>query len=73
MSANRKPAAPVEGQTISRLLTIPEAAQVLSVAEVTVRLWLSKGRLPKVKLGRCVRIPAAAIEAFVQANTTPAR
>lgn len=73
MSAIRNVPSLVEGQAPSRLLTISQAAEILAVAEVTVRLWVSKGRLPKTKLGRCVRIPAAAIEAFVQANTKPAR
>ncbi len=57
----------------SRLLTIPEAAEILAVRPVTIRLWISKGRLPRTKLGRCVRIPAADVERFIQANTTPAR
>jgi excisionase family DNA binding protein len=57
----------------SRLLTIPEVAEILAVKPVTVRLWLSKGRLPRTKLGRCVRIAAGDVERFIQANTTPAR
>jgi excisionase family DNA binding protein len=57
----------------SRLLTIPQAAEILAVKPVTVRSWLTKGLLPRTKIGRCVRIPAASIGQFIQSNTTPAR
>jgi excisionase family DNA binding protein len=57
----------------SRLLTIPEAAEILAVKPVTVRVWLAKGRLSRTKLGRCVRIPASDVERFIHQNTTPAR
>jgi excisionase family DNA binding protein len=53
------------------LLTVAEAAQRLSVRPSTIRSWLSKGRLPRTKCGRCTRVPADAVEAFISANTKP--
>ncbi len=73
MSANRRVPSPVEERALSRLLTIPETAEILAVKPVTIRVWLAKGKLPRTKLGRCVRIPAADVERFICENTTPAR
>ncbi|MGH8644167.1 MAG: helix-turn-helix domain-containing protein [Gammaproteobacteria bacterium] len=47
------------------LLTLPEAAKALSVATRTVRRLIERGELPKVKVGRCVRVPAEAVQAWV--------
>lgn len=55
-----------------RLLTPEQAAEILAVRPVTVRSWIADGRLPRVKLGRCVRVPADAVARFIEANTTPA-
>lgn len=67
------PGPPGAGLENSRLLTIPETAERLAVKPVTVRSWLTKGLLPRTKIGRCVRIPAAEVERFIRENTTPAR
>jgi excisionase family DNA binding protein len=55
------------------LLTVEEAAERLAVRPGTIRSWLGKGLLPRVKCGRCTRIPADAVEIFIAAHTTPAR
>jgi excisionase family DNA binding protein len=55
-----------------RLLTVREAAERLALREGTIRAWLSRRRLPKVRLGRAVRIPAEAVEALIFAGTIPA-
>jgi excisionase family DNA binding protein len=47
------------------LLTLPEAAKALSVGTRTVRRLMERGELPKVKVGRCVRVPAEAVKAWV--------
>lgn len=39
------------------LLTYPEAAQLAGVAEVTVRRWVSTGRLVAYREGRSVWVP----------------
>ena len=56
-----------------QLLTVREVAELLAIREGTVRLWLAQRRLPKVKLGRAVRVPADAVERFVHENTIPSR
>lgn len=38
------------------LLRVEEAAQLATVRPSTIRAWLTQGRLPKVKVGRCTRI-----------------
>ena len=59
---------------MTQLLTVNEAAQILSVKPATVRAWLAARRnLPSVRCGRCVRIPADAIAQFIERNTVPAR
>ncbi len=47
------------------LLTLQETAKALSVAPRTVRRLIERGELPKVKVGRCVRVPADAVQAWV--------
>lgn len=56
-----------------RLLTCAAAAQELGLKEATIRAWITSRRLPCVKLGRAVRVPAEAIEEFIRKNTVPAR
>lgn len=55
------------------LLTIREAARRLALRECTIRAWLARRKLPHVKCGRSVRVPAEAIERFIQENTIPAK
>ena len=56
-----------------KLLSVTQAAEILGVRESTIRAWLLRRVLPRVKCGRAVRIPAQAIEDFVARNTTPAK
>jgi excisionase family DNA binding protein len=55
------------------LLRVHEVAQRLGIKEGTVRLWLSMRKLPRVQCGRSVRVPAEAVEEFIERNTIPAR
>ena len=64
---------PAESSSRSSLLTVAQAAERLAVRPSTVRSWLSKGVLPRTKCGRCTRISADAIDAFIVAHTTSAR
>lgn len=57
----------------NNLLKVSEVAQRLGIKEGTVRLWLSTRRLPRVQCGRAVRIPAEAVQGFIERNTVPAR
>jgi excisionase family DNA binding protein len=64
---------PLAQENSSRaLLTVAQAAERLAVRPSTIRSWLSKGLLPRTKCGRCTRIPAGAIDAFIVAHTTSA-
>ena len=56
----------------TRLLKIPEVAEHLGVAAVTVRLWIAQRRLGHVKLGRAVRVRFDEVIRLVDAGTTPA-
>ncbi len=53
-----------DGQQL--LLTIPQAAQRLGVGRTTVYELTSAGELEVVHIGRCARIPTAALDAFVE-------
>lgn len=44
-------------------LSVADAALALSISPRTVRRMIDDGRLPSVRLNRCVRIPAAALRA----------
>ena len=48
------------------LLTIDEAAQRLGIGRSHAYIFVMKGELPSVKLGRSRRIPAAAVDEFVR-------
>lgn len=56
-----------------KLLTIKEAGEALAVKPATIRAWLLRRKLPRVNCGRAVRIPAEAVERFIERNTVPAR
>jgi excisionase family DNA binding protein len=47
------------------LLTIPQAAAVLSVGRTTVYELIGAGDLEAVHIGRSVRVPVADLHAFV--------
>jgi excisionase family DNA binding protein len=53
-----------DGQQL--LLTIPQAAHRLGVGRTTVYELTSAGELEVVYIGRCARIPAASVDAFVE-------
>ena len=54
---NRSPAG--ENLLVSdRLLTVGQVAENWQVSERTIRRMIADGRLPVVRLGRAVRIPA---------------
>jgi excisionase family DNA binding protein len=56
----------------SRFITVKEAASLLGLAEVTLRVWLAKRRLEYIRIGRAVRIPVAEITRLVDEGTIPA-
>jgi len=54
-----------------RLLSIREAAQLLSIREKTLYQWRWQRRgLPFVKIGRCLKVREKDIAAFIERQTT---
>jgi excisionase family DNA binding protein len=48
-------------------ITTRQASEILGMKITTVRLWLRKGQLPAVKMGRDWKIPASKLQAFMAA------
>lgn len=55
-------------QARGKLLTVAEAAERLNVKERTIRSLLFDRRLPRIKVGRQVRIAETDIETFIEAQ-----
>ncbi len=56
------------------LLRVEQAAELLNVKPSTIRAWLLRRKLPKVRVGaRAVRIPRDSLEKMIAENTVPAR
>jgi excisionase family DNA binding protein len=56
-----------------KLLRVPDVAVWLGLKEGTIRLWIAQRKLPVVKLGRSVRVPADAVEKLILNSTVPER
>ncbi len=48
------------------LLTVDEAAQRLGIGRSHAYVFILRGELPSLKLGRSRRVPASALEDFVE-------
>jgi excisionase family DNA binding protein len=48
------------------LLRAPEVARRLDLGESTVRQMMRRGELPVVRFGRAVRVPARALEIYIE-------
>jgi len=55
------------------MLNVNEAAQLLGLKPATLRAWILHRKIDFVRVGRAVRIPAKAVEEFIERNTIPAR
>lgn len=53
------------------LLTVPEAARLLAVGRTSIYHLIWDGELTPVRIGRCVRLPVAELERFVNERTAP--
>ena len=51
----------------SRMLTVSQAVELLSLAPATIYRLLQSGQLVSVKVGKSRRIPARCLDAFVNA------
>ncbi|MFY0524499.1 helix-turn-helix domain-containing protein [Archangium gephyra] len=47
------------------MLTVREVAEELAVCRATVYALLERGELERVWVGRCIRIPAASLDALL--------
>jgi excisionase family DNA binding protein len=50
---------------MEHLLTIPQAAHVLSCSPAAIRKWIYKRQLPVVKVGRLTRLRQRDLEALI--------
>lgn len=58
---------------MEHLLSIVQVAEALAVPEATLRYWRHAGTGPAtIKVGRHVRYRREDVEAWLEANTTPA-
>jgi excisionase family DNA binding protein len=57
----------------TKLLTVPQAAEALSLRPKTVRAWIAARRLAIVRLGGAIRIPAGEIDRLIEDGRIPAR
>jgi excisionase family DNA binding protein len=55
-----------ETQQSPLLLTVPQVARMLNIGCTKVRILISSGVLPRVHIGRSVRIPAASLRTWLK-------
>lgn len=56
------------------LFRVEEAAEFLNAKPSTIRAWLLRRKLPRVRVGeRCVRIPREALDKLIAEGTVPVR
>lgn len=53
-----------------KLLSVPQTGTVLGVGARSVWRLIGEGQLPKVRVGRSVRIPVEAIDEFIRRGGT---
>ncbi len=58
---------------MEKLLTVKQAAELLSCSEAAIRKWLYQRRLPVVKVGRLTRLRARDLEALVARGLRPSQ
>ena len=56
---------------LSRLYTVPEAAEALNVTQAAVRRWIFERRLTVVKIGSAVRIKETELARLIEAGRQP--
>jgi len=54
------------------LLTVPQVAERLNLAEVTLRKRLARREIAYTKIGRAVRIAESEVDRIIQAGMVPA-
>ena len=56
------------GKEAFPLLTYEEAANLLRLNTQTLRFWVSKGKIPYLKIGSTVRFSKPLLEEYINAN-----
>lgn len=56
----------MNGIELRKLLKYSEASEILGISQITLRKWVSEGRLKSLKLGRSVRFYPETISEFLQ-------
>jgi excisionase family DNA binding protein len=64
-----RPGHTAPSQSVERLLTVEEVAQLLGTGVRFPRRLIAERRVRFVKVGRHVRIPASAVKELIQAGT----
>jgi excisionase family DNA binding protein len=59
-------------KTHENLLTIPQAAEALSLKPKTIRAWIGTRRIGCVRLGGAVRVPATEVTRLIEEGSIPA-
>jgi excisionase family DNA binding protein len=59
----------LKGKCVERILTLPEVAEFLRVAEKTVYQLAQRGELPVFKVGGMWRFRATAVEPWIDRRT----
>jgi excisionase family DNA binding protein len=59
-----------QGETVKSLIDIIELSRRLSIAKGTLYNWVSQGRVPFKKIGRCVRFDWDEIEKTLLSRST---
>ncbi len=57
-------------RNIGELMTLPEVAQYLGLAERTIYLWAQQGRLPAFKLGSAWRFRRSEVDGWLETQRT---
>jgi len=53
------------------LLRGSEVAQAFGISRALAYKWMASGILPTLRRGRCIRVPAGALQEWVAASTRP--
>ena len=65
-ASSGKPRCGVASGPIPWLYTVPEAADVLRLSVRTVRRLIAQQKIPRMQIGRAVRIREEALRAFIE-------
>ena len=55
--------------SLSRLLTIQEAAQYTGVSATTLYKWVSQRKIPQIKIGRLVKFDPVKLDEWIKQQT----